>query len=77
VAASPGILAGALNAAFGLRLADLAEAREWLDSGGWEELDMWLASRRSDPRVRPPRPATGQLANRVPQRGDQDTRENT
>jgi hypothetical protein len=37
-----GTLAGALNAVFGLNLADIAEACAWLASGGWEQLDAWL-----------------------------------
>lgn len=40
------ILAAALNTVFSLRFADAAEARAWLDSGGWQQFDSWVAAHR-------------------------------
>lgn len=58
--ARPGILAAFLNAAFGLGLADAADARDWLRSGGWTELDRWVSGHRGDPDRNPgPHGGTG------------------
>jgi len=44
----PSPLATALNAAIGLDLASFSQAREWLNDGGWERLEEWLAAHRDD-----------------------------
>jgi hypothetical protein len=55
-------LVDALNAAFGLGLADAAEARAWLADGGWEQLDAWLRAHRDAPKKRATRDMTTRRA---------------